>query len=189
MYVVYLFQKYSCDQEEVNNETSSSSVDLKHVGTSPCITRLRAIESLEDIEKIETKSSSNPGDEIHEEHMEASPCITRLCITAEDSSSVSNTTEHTSGNLEKYAQNCTVPLTPAKYKENSEYDWSIFKSSPDDSKETLTEKLDSMISVNELLQKKIKFYQNKCKMYEKEVNIMKGVINNLKLINSVTFDN
>lgn len=148
------------------------------------------MESSEDQEKVKMKTSSSPGDEIYEEHMDTSPCITRLCIMADDSSSVvGNTTEHTSGNLTKYTQNCTVPLTPAKYKENSEFDYSVFKSSPDDSKETLTEKLDSMISVNELLQKKIQFYQNKCKMYEKEVNIMKGVINNLKLINSVTFDN
>lgn len=147
------------------------------------------MKSSEDQEKVKMKTSS-PGDEIYEEHMDTSPCITRLCIMADDSSSiVDNTTEHTSGNLSKYTQSCTVPVTPAKYKENSEFDYSIFKSSPDDSKETLAEKLDSMISVNELLQKKIQFYQSKCKMYEKEVNIMKGVINNLKLINSVTFDN
>lgn len=70
-------------------------------------------------------------------------------------------------------------------KENAEYDYSDFKSSPFDTKEDLAIKLETMLAVNISLQGKIKFYRNKCKKYEKEIINLTNTVKKLKISNYV----
>lgn len=74
-----------------------------------------------------------------------------------------------------------IPTINPVPEDNAEYDYSDFKSSPFDTKEDLGIKLETMLAVNIALQGKIKFYQNKCRKYEKEIINLTNIVKNLKI--------
>lgn len=65
------------------------------------------------------------------------------------------------------------------------FDYSVFDSLPLDSDDALKQKLKTLIATTKMLQDKIKLYQRKYDMSLKELGILKGAAENLRLLNSL----